>query len=62
MKIMSAVAKAATKDPVQSSVVYFLNCLVHGDQDAANDIDTFANIMPFLEELIEVKTVEVKNL
>ena len=62
MAIMSAVAKAAQKDPIQASLVFFKNCLVHGDETAADDIDVFANISPYLEEIIETKRVEVKNL
>lgn len=48
-------------DPVESSKIVFVNCLIKGDADAVNDVDLFINISPKLNQLTETYTTEIKK-
>ncbi len=61
MATISAVTKTAQRDPIAASQIFFTNCLVHGDASAVNNVDEFWALSPYLEKLIEEKTVRVKN-
>lgn len=61
MNTMRAVVAVAEKDPVQATTVYFKNCLILGDHEAVNDVETFMSIQPYLQELVKEKQVQVKN-
>lgn len=61
MNTVSASAAIAEADPIGASIVYFKNCLVVGDANAADDPDILLSMTPHLMGLIERKIVEVKN-
>jgi hypothetical protein len=61
MQTLSASVALAERDPMGSAMIYFTNCLVKGDEKAAEDVDTWVAIAPHLQDLIETKKTEVKN-
>lgn len=61
MNTLSASAKIALENPMESSMIYFRNCLVDGNHKAAEDVDTWVAIAPHLNGLIEEQKVEVKK-
>jgi hypothetical protein len=61
MATLSAVTKISQADPLAAAQVFFKNCLVEGDQTTVDNVDEFASLAPYIGDLIETKSVEVKN-
>lgn len=62
MATMSATAKIAQTDPMQSALVFARNTLVDGDSALLEDVDIFSSISESIMSLVETRKVEVKNL
>lgn len=62
MATMSATAKIAQTDPLQSALVFAQNTLVDGDPALLEDVDIFNSIADHISALVETRKVEVKNL
>lgn len=61
MNVLSASAKVALENPMESTLIYFRNCLVDGDPKACENVDLWVSIAPHLNGLIEEQKVEVKK-
>jgi len=61
MKVISAVTKFLASDPLRANQIYFKNCLVEGDSSAADDVELFTSLMPYLTDLVKTFDVQVKN-
>lgn len=62
MVTLSASAKIAQQDPIESVLVFGRNCLVHGDPEVFEDVDLVSTLTEPIMELIEKREVAVKNL
>lgn len=61
MATMSACAKFTESDPIKAGQIFFSNCLIHGDESAAEDVDKFTSILPLITDMLQKYEAEVKE-
>jgi hypothetical protein len=59
---VSAAMSIAKNNPVKSWEVIYKDTLVHGDKNLAEDPDFICSVGPFLNTLVEIVQVEIKEL
>ena len=58
---VSAASAVLETNPVQANKIFFINCLIEGDEKAIDNPDDYYALAPSLMSLIKKQEVEIKN-
>lgn len=61
-KCMGAALQAQKSDPIKAKEIILTNCWLGGNDQIKTDDDLFISVAAQLDDLIEIKEVEVKEL
>lgn len=61
-KVMGAALQAQKSDPIKAKEIILLNCWLGGDNEIKTNDELFISIATQLDDLIEIKEVEIKEL
>jgi hypothetical protein len=61
-KVMGAALQAQKSDPIRSKEIVLVNCWLAGDEEIKTNDALFLSVASQLDDLIEIKETEVKEL